>query len=39
MDQTDIFFKMAAALSSDTTDGDKLVDLLRSTQFPQSVGK
>ncbi len=39
MDQTDIFFKMAAALSTDTSEGDKLVDLLKSTQFPQSVGK
>jgi len=39
MDQTDIFFKMAAALSTDTSEGDKLVDLLKSMQFPQSVGK
>jgi alkaline phosphatase len=39
MDQTDIFFKMAAALSTDTSEGDKVVDLLKSTQFPQSVGK
>ena len=39
MDHTDIFFKMAAALSTDTSEGDKLVDLLKSTAFPQSVGK
>jgi alkaline phosphatase len=39
MDQTDIFFKMAAALSTDTSEGDKVVDLLKSTTFPQSVGK
>jgi hypothetical protein len=30
---------MAAALSTDTSEGDKVVDLLKSTQFPQSVGK
>src|SRR5205814_10085716 len=28
MDQSDIFFKMAAALSTDTTDGDKFLDQL-----------
>jgi len=39
MDQTDIFFKMAAALSTDTTDLDKLVDLSQSARFPKSVGK
>ena len=32
MDQTDIFFKMAASLSTDTTDGDKLIDLLQSSK-------
>jgi len=39
MDQTDIFFKMAAAMSTDTTDGDKLVDLLRDARYPRSIGK
>ncbi|BDC47778.1 hypothetical protein F183_A00940 [Bryobacterales bacterium F-183] len=40
MDQSDIFFKMAAALSTDTTDGDKLIDAMRSsTVWPKSVGK
>ncbi len=39
MDQTDIFFKMAAALSNDTTDADKMVDFLQSAKFPKSIGK
>lgn len=39
MHQTDIFFKMAAALSTDTSEADKLVDLLKSSRFPQTVGK
>jgi alkaline phosphatase len=40
MDQTDIFFKMAAAISSDTTDGDKFVDtFVTGSQFPKTVGK
>lgn len=39
MDQTDIFFKMAAALSNDTTDLDKMVDLLQSAKFPKTTGK
>jgi alkaline phosphatase len=39
MDQTDIFFKMATAISSDTTVLDKTVELLKSNQFPQTVGK
>jgi alkaline phosphatase len=39
MDQTDIFFKMATALSADTTEGDKLVDLLNSSAYPKTFGK
>ena len=39
MDQTDIFFKMAAAISNDTSDADKLVDILTSGKFPKTIGK
>ena len=39
MDQTDIFFKMAAALSTDTGDVDKALDLLKSSKFPGTPGK
>lgn len=41
MDQTDIFFKMATAISTDTTDIDKMVDTLVNSagRFPTSVGK
>ena len=39
MDQTDIFFKMAAALTGDTADGDRLLEILNSTRFPGSIGK
>ncbi|MBY0503308.1 MAG: alkaline phosphatase [Bryobacteraceae bacterium] len=40
MDQTDIFFKMAAALSVDTSDIDKMLDLMVSgTKYPKSIGK
>jgi alkaline phosphatase len=39
MDQTDIFFKMAAAISSDTSDADKLVDAMTNSAFPRTVGK
>jgi alkaline phosphatase len=39
MDQTDIFFKMAAARSSDTSDADKLVDAMTNSAFPRTVGK
>lgn len=40
MDQSDIFFKMAAALSTDTTDGDRLIDLLQNSKaLPRTVGK
>ncbi|HEU0121889.1 MAG TPA: alkaline phosphatase [Bryobacteraceae bacterium] len=39
MDQSDIFFKMAMALTGDTADGDKLVELLQSAKYPKSVGK
>jgi alkaline phosphatase len=39
MDQTDIFFKMAAALSEDTSEGDRLLDLLQADRFPRTVGK
>ena len=40
MDQSDIFFKMAASLSTDTTDGDRLIELLQNSKtFPRTVGK
>ena len=39
MDQTDIFFKMAAAISSDTSDADKLVDAMTNGAFPRTFGK
>ena len=40
MDQSDIFFKMAAAISADTTDLDKTLDLLIGTgTYPRTFGK
>ena len=39
MDQTDIFFKMAAAISSDTSDADKLLDAITNSAFPRTFGK
>ena len=40
MDQTDIFFKMAAALSTDTTDMDKaLTTIQANTKLPKTFGK
>jgi alkaline phosphatase len=40
MDQTDIFFKMATAISTDTADMDKLLDtLVTSASYPKTVGK
>jgi hypothetical protein len=41
MDQSDIFFKMAAALSPElTAEGDKFVEWMQSNKnLPQSVGK
>lgn len=40
MDQTDIFFKMAAALSNDTSDIDKMLDLMiTGNKYPKTVGK
>src|SRR5262249_27339962 len=40
MDETDIFFKAAAALSTDTSEADKLLDtLVNSTRFPKTFGK
>lgn len=40
MDQTDIFFKMAATLSIDTKEGDKFVDtILTGNAFPKTFGK
>ena len=40
MDESDIFFKMAAALSTDTSDLDKIVDsIVTSTRFPKTFGK
>lgn len=40
MDQTDIFFKMAAAISTDTAGMDKLLDeIVNGGKFPKSIGK
>jgi len=40
MDQTDIFFKMAATLSMDTAKIDEMVDILTKTGgFPTTIGK
>jgi alkaline phosphatase len=40
MDQTDIFFKIAASISSDTSDADKLLDaLVNGGKYPKTVGK
>jgi alkaline phosphatase len=39
MDQSDIFFKMAAAVSNDTSDADKLLDSLVTGKFPRTFGK
>ncbi len=40
MDQTDLFFKIAASASTDTAEMDKMVDLLtRSGRFPKTFGK
>jgi len=39
MDQTDIFFKMATALSADTTEADKLLDTIGSNSYPRTFGK
>lgn len=40
MDQSDIFFKMATAVSVDTTEMDKMVDTLaNSSAYPKTVGK
>ena len=40
MDQTDLFFKMAAAISNDTSAGDKFVEeVLMSPSNPKTIGK
>jgi alkaline phosphatase len=40
MDQTDIFFKMAHALTGDTLEGDEFVEkVLLNKKYPQSIGK
>jgi alkaline phosphatase len=39
MDQTDIFFKMAAAVSTDTSDVDKLLDAVTNGPYPKTQGK
>ncbi|HYP08107.1 MAG TPA: alkaline phosphatase [Bryobacteraceae bacterium] len=40
MDQSDIFFKLAAAVSTDTTEGDKFVDtVLSGPANPKTFGK
>jgi len=39
-DQTDLFFKMATALTGDTADGDKFVDeVLKNSRYPHTYGK
>ena len=39
MDQTDIFFKMAAAASTDTAEADKLLEMLTTGPYPRTIGK
>jgi alkaline phosphatase len=40
MDQSDIFFKMAAAIASDTSEADKLVEnIIGGDKFPKTIGK
>ena len=40
MDQTDLFFKMAAVLSNDTSDLDKALDSIQSSAvYPKTFGK
>ncbi|MFN0103199.1 MAG: alkaline phosphatase [Bryobacteraceae bacterium] len=40
MDQSDIFFKMAAALTGDTAEGDTFVEkVLLNGKYPKSIGK
>lgn len=39
MDQSDIFFKMMAAIGAESIQLDKTVDLLNSGKFPATIGK
>lgn len=39
MDQTDVMFKMATAISTDTTVLDKTLDLLKTGPYPTTFGK
>jgi len=40
MDQSDIFFKLAAAITGDTADGDKFVEtVLTNSRYPKTTGK
>ncbi len=39
MDQSDLFFKMAAAASMDTAELDKALEFLNGAQFPKTFGK
>jgi alkaline phosphatase len=40
MDQTDIFFKMAAAISTDTGEMDRLLEaILKNNSLPKTIGK
>ncbi|HWB95314.1 MAG TPA: alkaline phosphatase, partial [Bryobacteraceae bacterium] len=39
MDQSDIFFKMAAAISTDTSDLDKALAALTAASLPKTIGK
>ncbi len=39
MDQTDIFFKMAAAMTGETAEADALLEMLNSGKYPRTIGK
>jgi alkaline phosphatase len=39
MDQTDIFFKLAAAISNDTSDADRLLEAMSAAKYPSTIGK
>jgi hypothetical protein len=39
MDQTDLMFKMATVIATDTKAMDEMVKVLNSDKFPQPFGK
>jgi alkaline phosphatase len=39
MDQSDIFFKIASAISTDTSDGDKFINSIAAGKYPKTIGK